>query len=96
MININKPTKANLDAQLQCVANNVWKTAEQCHRMYQYFALLTDADLTAYGYSADDIYAIRAACVAFENLYRLYSGVAPLDSGNPSQYIGPLVQTLVV
>jgi len=96
MLNISKPAKTDLDRELTTVANDTFRIAQRWHRMYSYFATLTDQDLTGYGYDANDIYAIRAACLAFENMYLGYQKQTLLSTDKPAQYIEPLVQVLVI
>lgn len=96
MLNILKPTKSTVDSEITSVANGIFVQMNRCHRIYSRYAMITDEEFTAMGYTVDDIYAIRAACVAFENLYRAYTQTELLDASKPQQFIEPLVQTLVV
>jgi len=96
MLNIGKPTKSTVDSEIHSVCNGVYVTMLRCHRLYSVYLTYTDADLQAMGYGTDDIYAIRAACVAMENMYAHYNATTPLDASKPAQYIEPLVQPLVI
>jgi hypothetical protein len=96
MLNIAKPNKEKLDNDIAFAVNEVWRSMHRNHRVYQYYSAITDADLTAYGYNADDIYALRAACTALENLYLLYMGQTPLDTSVPVAHIDPVAQAVLV
>lgn len=76
------PTKANLDQRLASlvVAGEAW--LEDVERMKTWLDSQLDADLTALGYSTDDVAQIKSAGTDLDNLRKVGYGQATQATAN--------------
>lgn len=70
----NPVTKQTVDQAFGGLANKLSEMELGAARANGWLASASDADLTGFGYSSDDIAALRACAVAAELLAQIYQG----------------------
>jgi hypothetical protein len=91
-----KPTKTELTRMMQDICG------ECDSRMFRWKSFadkldgITDAELTAMGYSSTEIAYIRSAGVALKNIELRYRNQAPANSDDPSYFIRYMTRMLTI
>lgn len=71
-------TKAQVDGLLSGLTRNLRQVVDQIHEFNDDVIAMADADLTALGYSADDVTLIRDISADLLQLYAIFGGAAAL------------------
>lgn len=87
MLNINPITKAQLDATLRNIADEVDRSVARWNRFASFLLTLTGDDLTALGYDATAQAYIGSMRVALQNMQEAYTNAAKTGTADPSYFI---------
>ena len=92
---IYKPTKPELDRMIQDVAGEVASRMARWKFFADQLNTLTNDDLTALGYSANDVAYLRSFQAALVNIDLKYRNQAPASSDDPSYFVAQMTRPLI-
>lgn len=82
-----KPSKAEMDSILQSYATECERYMVRWKMFGDKMDTLLDADLTAMGYTTEQVAYIRSFVIALKNIELKYRNQAPLNTDDPSYFV---------
>ena len=90
------PTKSQLDGSIQAVATECERHMIRWQEFAERMDGVTNDQLTAMGYSENDIAYIRSFVVALKNIALKYHNETPLNADDPSYMVGQFASMMVI
>lgn len=90
-----KPTKAEMDRTITGMGSECERFMLRWKMFAEKMDTITDSELTALGYTTDQVNYIRSFTVALKNIELKYRNQTPLNADDPSYFVKQM-STLVV